>query len=68
MTVSVVERVARLHQLDLRDELLCARVLDFGLVEPGRRVEDLFLDRRMDGQHLADLARQGLPPDQRSHG
>ena len=37
MTVSVVERVARLHQLDLRDELLCARVLDFGLVELAQR-------------------------------
>ena len=62
--LGVVERLFRSRILELRDQVLGAAVLDFGLVEEllqflvaGRtqcRIEDLFLDLRVDDQLAAD--------------
>ena len=55
--------------LDLRNELLSARVLDFGLIQQvltlfvgveriaRRRIEELFLDLGVNGEELAHLGR-----------
>ena len=62
LDLGVVVIVGGIAELDLGDQVLGRCVLDVGLVEQGgldprlarRRIEDLFLDRRVRLEHVAD--------------